>query len=392
LKLGEIIGYYEHAQITVRLVLTLLLGTSYGLFQLVGIYHIWPDLLQLSRTLPYYTLSFQVAAGLYKRFFQNDEELTYTTLKKFMEFAQREHKDPEHLEILNAHLVYTKWLIKALTWIAAAIIFSPLTTATVLSIYKREFIIFAPIHIPYIDPETLNGFLIHLCFLAVLTFVTFIIFAFIHTRIAFFVTLLNPLSEIFRIKVNRLRLKLIALHECAPDPKKNKAKESTVQDEECLSEEDKRSTLNNEFIEIVKEFHHNEEFVSLVLSTSYGIHFAILFFNSIAMCFFIVVMLYFSYPIGFAASVGMIMQILSACVCGNIIKTCKDKIVEEIIDFPWFYMPRKDQKIFLQLIHLCQNAQEQKILFIGVVDMEMFTNVMKAFYSYYQIIQKFIPL
>jgi hypothetical protein len=386
LKLGEMLGYFEHGQITARLVIIILICLTYISCQLVGIYHVWPDLLQLSRTLPFYTLNLQIGAGLLKRL-RNDEELTYTTLKKFTEFAKREHKDPDHREILNAHLLYTKWLMKALTWLAAVIIFSPLTTATVLSIYKREFILYAPIHIPFIDPETLSGFIIHISYLGLLTYLTFFIFAFIHTRIAFFASLLHPRSKIFIQKVRKLRTELINQHEVVA-----KEKDLSMVPEINFNISNKPKELTFEFIDIVKEFHLYEEFISFILSTNYGIHFTIMFFDSIAMCFFIIVMLYFSYPIGFAAGVGMLFQMLSACVCGDVIKTCKNKIIDEIAEFPWFYLPRKDQKIFLQLIHLCQNAQEQKILFIGIVDMEMFTNVINASYSYYQIIQNFVPL
>jgi hypothetical protein len=101
-------------------------------------------------------------------------------------------------------------------------------------------------------------------------------------------------------------------------------------------------------------------------------------------------MMTFSAPIGLVVTFDYFAQVIVLCSYGAIITHQKEKIVEELCGLPWYELSNKNQKIFLQFIHMCQSSNELELPLIGVLDMRILTDVVNGSYSYFMFLYNFL--
>jgi hypothetical protein len=77
-------------------------------------------------------------------------------------------------------------------------------------------------------------------------------------------------------------------------------------------------------------------------------------------------------------------QVAIPCLIGALITQQKARILDTLIDFPWFEMSRSKQKTFLQFIHRVQNTTQFIMPVFGfTIGIETITNVLNVSYSYF---------
>ena len=111
--------------------------------------------------------------------------------------------------------------------------------------------------------------------------------------------------------------------------------------------------------------------------------------NSIGIGMSIKFMRFWSIPIGLAGVTLFTTQVLIQCVQGSIVLHQNQRILDCLCGFPWYELPKSQQKIFIQFIHVCQSACVLNIPIIGVLNMELFTRVMNSAYSLLMFMLKF---
>jgi hypothetical protein len=84
--------------------------------------------------------------------------------------------------------------------------------------------------------------------------------------------------------------------------------------------------------------------------------------------------------------------VLMPCIEGTLISHQKQKLLDELYSFPWYELSISKQKTFLQFIHLVQQSSEFEVPIIGILDMELFTNVMNGAYSYFMYLFNFVNI
>jgi hypothetical protein len=78
------------------------------------------------------------------------------------------------------------------------------------------------------------------------------------------------------------------------------------------------------------------------------------------------------------------------CLIGALISQQKTRILDKLIDFPWFEMSRNKQKTFLQFIDRVQNTTQFIMPVFGfTVGIETLTDVMNGSYNYFKYFWEF---
>jgi hypothetical protein len=73
------------------------------------------------------------------------------------------------------------------------------------------------------------------------------------------------------------------------------------------------------------------------------------------------------------------------CLIGALITQQKARILDKLIDFPFYEMSRSKQKTFLQFIHRVQNTTQFIMPVFGfTIGIETLTDVMNGSYNYFK--------
>jgi hypothetical protein len=144
------------------------------------------------------------------------------------------------------------------------------------------------------------------------------------------------------------------------------------------------------FIEIIKEFEVYCEYVRRLQHYTEVYAFIIILVNSFGIGLAIFSALTYSAPIGISFIIGFVTQVAFVCIEGAIITHQKEKILKELLHFPWYELSPKMRKIYLQFLHCCQNSPEIELPIFGILNMEIFTNVINGSYSLFSFFIEFV--
>jgi hypothetical protein len=157
-----------------------------------------------------------------------------------------------------------------------------------------------------------------------------------------------------------------------------------------LEEKKIREKQEEQLVELIKEFHDYNDYIGLVFKYAELTFFMALLCNSIGIRLTVIVMRFFSTAIGISYLFILILQVTMPCLIGTMILTQNEKLLNALWSFPWYELSLKNQKVFLQFIHACQNAKHFNLLVIGTLNMELFMSVINGSYTYLMYILKFM--
>jgi hypothetical protein len=374
LKYGRTVGSFNPngKLISTRIILFGLYCLLFQGFCINGVIHEWPNMISVFIVIPYFLLSIQGFIRLTSRYFRNHEQLMENLNKKIKEAFDYGEKRDEFLEICSSSVRISENAIKLLRISYVIIYLTVYIAPFVLSAQKNKLILFQPYRIPFIDPHSLWGYLIHLICGAILEIIGFLFFSTVESLNIFFGLQIIVIGNVF---VQRL---------------KNYAVELTNKSVLFNNQRKMDQEQQKEFIQLIKIFYEYEDYISDFLEMSKIYAFSVISFGAIAIGFHGFIALKFSILSGFVGICGILVQIFIQCATGAVMMHQKNKIIDAVCGFPWYYLPRTDQKVFLQFIHLCQNATEFELPIIGAINMELFTNILNASYSYLMGIYNFV--
>jgi hypothetical protein len=140
-------------------------------------------------------------------------------------------------------------------------------------------------------------------------------------------------------------------------------------------------------INIQKDY---ENFKSIFLSYSITTTFFEATVNSFGIGLSIAYIYFISIPLGTTLLFMHVVQLAIFCSVGVLIENQNERLLSKVIDFPWIELKQKNKKIFLQLIHVCQNSLNLEVPIYGVVNLTTFTATIDAGYDFFNYLINFV--
>lgn len=360
-------------------IMIIFLCASFFVMQFNGIYHVWPDFINICNSLAFDSIALQILMRLAVRFMTNHEEDVNNFDLTILKFYEREEQNMKRRKFLNSRIKLIGVVLKSYMILNGVLFHIPILTSIIISIYYRDFILFAPFHFPFVNHKQLIGFILNEFLMGTAT-VTFAGILITSELIYFYYTLqILSIGDIF----------IENIKEFGDEVKNERQEINNVNNLEKISQKinliknlrKKEAQNDRKIVRIITDFSINQNFTSLIIKYMQMLNFIAILMNALAIGFSILVVLFFSVPIGISMILIFLLQILLPCVEGAMIFYQNQKILNAVLNFPWYELSNSNQKIWLQFIHQCQNANEFKIIIFGHLNMERFTDIVKSAYS-----------
>jgi hypothetical protein len=141
---------------------------------------------------------------------------------------------------------------------------------------------------------------------------------------------------------------------------------------------------------LIEEHNGYSDYVLRIMTFREMITFTTLYVNFIGIGLSLVAIRFTSPWFAVSALIIFVIQVFIQCFEGTLVAVQNEKLLENLHEFPWYELSNSQKKIFLQFLCICQNSSSFKLPIFGDVDMELFTNIMQASYSFLMYVIKFI--
>lgn len=372
-KLNKLFGLEMEATslLPKRLIAVIILGIFQQILHINGLIQVYPDAAKICNSLCLYIVVMQLVAAFINKYLNNDIEQQKHIMNIINEFYCETEKFDEFLPVLKSFVKYAKMFIEKSTVLYFIVLSTPSVSGFLLSLTSQEFVYAMSIYLPFIDHESLIGFLINSFSFLIFTVVFGILLVITIEVHLLYVIQAIPMARIICMKISNLKIKL------------NDQSRFTL-----LSKYEEN--INLLLVDIIKDHNRYYNFFEDINSHSSFQTFVILSLNTVGLGMSIIIARYSSFLIGVSFFLCFAYQCAIHCVLASIIDRQNQEIREELIDFPWFELSRNNQKIFLQFIHCCQNMGNVNMVIFGKIDLGLFTHIMNAAYSYLMFVLNFI--
>ncbi|KAG5681811.1 hypothetical protein PVAND_011219 [Polypedilum vanderplanki] len=391
LWIGQIIGAttFDGTILNKRLICAGLVGFTGQIIHFFGIQENLKDFASVCNSLAIYSFIIQILIRYGNKIIFNDDVVIHSLLGTITAFFDREEQIHEHRPVLIKNLKILKILLNGYLVFFFIIYTIPNPTSWILSWYTGEFILIVPIDLPFIDPKTLIGYIV--CSSILMFYSVFVYVCLMIGDILFIYLVYQcvPMMDIYCLKLkkfgdNLIKIKNEKIQSVEPSTSKLTKKQLLKKREEKILKN------QNQLIDFIKEFHVYNCYLETLIQFMKFTTFGALSMNSLAIGMAIVVALNYSKAIGLYMATSLFFQVFVPCIQGTLMLHQKEKLLNELYDFPWFELSKDKQKIFLQFIHLCQNSNELEIAIVGDVDMELFKDIINGAYSYFIYLKDFV--
>jgi hypothetical protein len=362
-----------------------------------GLYQIWPDVPNICNSLVMFTFMAVIGVRFINKVVRHSNDCIQELFKTTITFYEQEEQTPKHRAVLHANLKLLMSVLNFFFWFTLIGIYIPAPVAWILSWYTGELILLAPVYLPYTDPKIPFWYIVNSAFVVFFELFLFVAYMASDLLYIFFIFQTFPMVEIYCMKMSKFGVKLIQIktekvaEQPGPSTSKMHAKDLRVFKDQMAFEKAKEiETIERQLVTLIKEFNTYNEYVAVVLYYMEFSLFASTSLDSMAIGMAIVVTLYYSKAIGGIMILYLFSLVLVPCIQGTVILHQKEKLLNAICAFPWYELSKSKQKMFLQLIHLAQNANEFVVPIIGSIDMELFADVVNGGYSYFNFLYNFV--
>jgi len=378
--------------------------------QINGLIDVWPNVAEICNSILSYFLGIQTVVRGISRFTKNDEKLLPEMVEIIDKFYQKNEKNEKFHGILSSYVKIFKRIIFGLLVIYGIAFYLPITTGWIMTWLSGEVKFLVPIKFPYIDINTTFGYLFIQFFLALVTS-TFYIIITAGDILNYYLMLQTVLMmKILSCKFEQLGEDLIKIREMEEKIEKYKTEKLVAIKSNgflALSNgilyrrkaklnrlikelENLQSYVNREFTNLIEEHNSYSDFVLRIMTFREMISFTILYVNFIGIGLSIVAIKSSSAWFGVSGLIILIIQVFVQCFEGTLVSIQNEKLLEKLYEFPWYELSNSQKKIFLQFLCICQNTNSFSLPIFGNVNMELFTDIMQAAYSFLMYVIKFV--
>lgn len=370
--------------------------------QFNGLYQSWPDIIKLCSNLIVYGIIIQLAVRLVVMIVFDTQKLVDMNNEIIKKFYEREERIEEHRPILIRGLINCEFYMRSYQIMFFFAYHVPILTAIIVSWYSGEFVLFSQIYLPYTDPKTLFGYIVSTVLMLIGTSLGYLINVAGEIGTLYYIYHMGIITDVYKIRLKNFGEKLVKIKkelsddtsESEPSTSKRvtnaeKLRQKAIKETQLL---EKQEAIEENLIVLIKEMKDLTEYMENTLTCIQLTTFIILSANAMAIALSIVAILYFSIFIGCATFFLFFGQTLLFCIKGSFIKHQKEKLLNELWDFPWYELSKSKQKIFLQFLVFCQNLIVFEVYVFGEVSLELFTDVINATYSHLMYLWNFVQL
>jgi len=378
---------------------------------------LWPNPTEIFKSIILYLLATQSVIRGISRYTRDDEKALKDMNKLIDNFFNENDKNEKFCEILSSRVKLFRKIIMAYLIICCIFFHLPVTTGWILSLITGKFILAMPIKFPYLDSGTIFGFLFCQTFTTLVSTILFFIITTGDTINLYFTLQTTTMVEIFCLKlqllgddlmkVRNMEVKIQKLIQKDQNvPQKGRMPHKYKIDQVCSQKVGNTSkptiqsrlrklnvmqnVVNEQFICIIKEYNTYNDYISRILSFRELITFTTLYLNFIGIGLSLVTVKFSSISFGIAAGMIFTLQVFIHCVEGTLVTVQNEKLLTKVQEFPWYELSSRQKKIFLQFLCICQCTNSFSLSIFGDVNMELFTDIMHAAYSFLMYVIQFV--
>lgn len=179
-----------------------------------------------------------------------------------------------------------------------------------------------------------------------------------------------------------------------------------IEDESKKLSYEKKKMLKKNFVELVERHRRLLDYFNLASKFVSKQFFILISVNIYVICSSGISLLTDGYSVAVGIAILYPIQIFLVCIMGEFVKNQSERLNALLWDFKWYNLPLSYQKDFAFLLLNAQQPMRLEMLFIGVVDLELYISVRKCFsfftnnkfclqvinliYSYFMIMWNFI--
>lgn len=289
-------------------------------------------------------------------FLRDDEQTVLDIQRTIDEFYKSEEKIFRRRKFLTHKISYIGQAVKSYMLINGILFHVPIATSIIMSIIFKDFILLAPIFMPFIDPYSIYGFIVNEILMLLFSTMFYMLLIAYDLTCFYYILQVIPMCDVYIMNVKELGDKV--------------AKQT-----------ENPYFMSSNVRKLIADFEKFSSYIQLVVNFMHLTTFAAMTINAVAIALSLFIALKLLIPIGISFGCICMFQVLLPCLQGTIISHQNQKILHAVWDFPWFQMKNKEQKLWLQFMHNCQHGSEFNILFIGQLNMECFAGVGNAAYS-----------
>lgn len=354
-----------------------------------GIYQVWPNVFEVCQGAIFYSLAGQLVMRFVNRVGLKSEANTVKMRLILDEFYKAE--EIKYAELLTSRLKFTEFAMKSYLVACFIVYHIPITTTWLISILENKFLLYMPAILPFTNPEETFDFILNGVILTMVTTIVYLMLVSEDLYYIYFASETAPMVDIFIIKLQEIGLNLVKLKECKRNkfcrvPKNSKFHSQNQDFQEEHENQIEIDKFETKFIDLIKTHRDLNKYIKDVHDYMKLSVFIALSLNAISIGLSIIVLRFISVPIGFGISLIFLFQVLMPCTLGALISHLNQRLLEAVCEFPFYELSISKQKIFLQFMHACQTANKLILPIVGVLNMELFRNVLNAAYSYFTLV------
>jgi hypothetical protein len=288
-------------------------------------------------------------------------------------------------------------LLKGHFLVSCVLFHTPVVTSWIVSVWEQDYIMTFCFYMPFIDPNTLLGFLVNNIFLTLGSTLIYAAIMMNDIHIVYFTMQTLAMVDVFSSKMKSFGKKLGEFNEneeteveVIDGPSTSRMNNAAERIRRDIRRKKQLEKIESELITLIKEYEVYNKYVELCFTFRKIMMFTQLSTNAIAIGIAFLYIKLVSIPIGMAMAVILLFETLIPCVLGTVVNTQNERLLQAVCDFPWYELTPKMRKVYLQFVHQCQNTTEYELPIFGELNMELFTDIMNTSYSYLTYLMNFM--
>lgn len=395
---GDLYSWQQKLVVTIKLLA--LIG------QVNGLISVWPNSAELCKSIILYMLGVQAVTKGISRLIKDDEKSFYEMNKIIDKFYEENEKCEKFRQILASNVeVFKRFVMGYLT--AFFIIFHlPAATGWIMPLITGELKLLIPLKYPFIDSNTIFGFLFYQTFTTVLSTTFFLIISAGDAYNTYLTLQAISMVDIFNSKIDQLGKDLLKVQElkaniqslinelkklyCIKNWLQSRNNSKLTIHSKIKELETAKTRVEKQFINLINDHQLYNYYVSRILSHREVFTFTTLYINFIGIGLSFVAIKYSSIAFGIAVCTIFSLQVFMHCFECTLVTIQNEKLLTAVQEFPWYELSNRQRKIFQQFLCICQSTKSFSLPIFGDVDMELFTDIMQAAYSFLMYIIQFV--
>jgi hypothetical protein len=321
-------------------------------------------------------LAIIVVSSLIPELFLNGIQVGFRRIEMISILYKAHEREPKFHKNLIQYLHLTQKIFRLFFIFQAVIFHTPVIGGIFLSIWNGQFFYCFSFYVMFLDPDSLIGYIVNTTSVLISSILVFLGMVTLNQDHILFTTQVVPLTDIMCLKLEMFK-KLIQTKS-----KKRTNRKANLTKYKILVEKHLRT--------FIKDHEKYREYANIFSGTRMKfIYFVIVSISSLAIGLSGFFAFKYSMFIGLSLFLVYIFNIAFFCVLGTLMEHQNKKLVNEFYDLPWHELSSSQQKTFLQMLIILQDANQPNTWIIGELNFETLKIVINTSYSYLTFLMNF---